>query len=332
MKRYFAFFFTFLFLINTIAAEKSDDKKKTDYLSMKITPEIFLLNGTINEYVFSQSCSNTNNKLSELVWDIKNVPVFSLTSDFDILKYLYTGVTGSFVIPCSSGNMQDYDWLNSTTSKWKNADPTALTNYSNHNNKINKCLRLSIELGGNIYLPADIKITPYIGYQYEYIGFDGSDGYCIYKQDNYKPGTFTGKVISYSQEMNACLTGVKVSFDKIPRTSISGNFCFSPALTFLNAMDYHYLKSTYGTAYWDSFSNMWLIQADMNIQYKFNKNHASGISGFIQFIPESRGTTSTSYLGSNGLPSYARWTKSSTENGGTKRLIWGISLNYSFSL
>lgn len=329
MKRSIFIFLAVFFLLNTTFSQEAERK---DYLYMKITPEIYLMNGMINEYVFSSSCLNAGNKLSELQWDIKNVPLLKLNADFDILNYLFAGIKGSFVIPCSSGNMQDYDWLNSVTSRWKSDDPCALTNYSKHNNKITKCLSLSILLGGNIYLPAEIKVTPYIGYQYEYIGFDGTDGFCIYKKDNYIPGTFTGKVISYSQEINAFITGVKFSIESIPRTCISGNFSCSPALTFLNAMDYHFLNSTYGTAYWDSFSNLWLIQADLSIQYKINKNHAAGISGFIQCIPEGQGTTSTNSLGSNGLPAYAAWTTSSSDKGGTKRLIWGISLNYSFSL
>ena len=100
MKRCLLFFLMFFILINTVFSEKSETKKKKDYLTMKITPDISLLNGTINEYVFSKSCMNANNKLSELVWDIKNVPVFNLTADFDILNFLYTGLKGSFVIPC----------------------------------------------------------------------------------------------------------------------------------------------------------------------------------------------------------------------------------------
>lgn len=333
MKRCLLFFLMFFILINTVFSEKSETKKKKDYLTMKITPDISLLNGTINEYVFSKSCMNANNKLSELVWDIKNVQVFNLTADFDILNYLYTGLKGSFVIPCKSGYMQDFDWLNSTTSKWKSDDPCAITNYSKHDNKITKYLLLSIRLGGNIFLPAEIKLTPFIEYQYEYIGFEGSNGFYIYKSDNYNPGTFSGKVISYSQEMNSFLAGLKFSIDCVPRTSFYGDFGFSPALSFINAMDYHYKNTSgYGTAYWDNLSLIWLIKANLGVQYKFNKKHSSGISGSLQIIPEGKGKTSNVALGANGLPSYARWSTSASDSGGTKRLLWSISLNYSFSL
>ena len=53
MKRCLLFFLMFFILINTVFSEKSETKKKKDYLTMKITPDISLLNGTINEYVFS---------------------------------------------------------------------------------------------------------------------------------------------------------------------------------------------------------------------------------------------------------------------------------------
>ena len=334
-KKHLAFI-AFFFYIITFSANlyAQEDEKKKDYLAMRITPEISLYNGTINEYVFSASCFNTDNKLSELVWDLKNVPVFTLTADFDILEKVYAGITGRIGLPYKSGHMQDYDWLNSTTTIWKSDSPYEITNYSCHDNSIYKMMQFTIRLGWNFYLPFDIKLSPYAAYQYDFLGFSASDGYSIYKSNKYQTGTFSGKVISYNHELNSIMTGVKVIVNTVPRTTIESDFCFSPALTFLNANDYHYKNTTagYGTAYWDKLDFAWLIQAHLAVQYKFNKNHSSGISGGIEFIPLKRGITSSKSLGSNGLPAYGKWNQASTETGGAKRLMWNISINYSFSL
>jgi len=331
MKRFLLFITIFFYIYISFSEEKA---VKKDYLSMKITPEIGFVNGWTKEFVFSSYCLNSDNKLSELDWELKNIPAVTLIADFDILDRVYLGITGRVGLPFESGNMTDYDWMNSVVNSWKYSNPCELTNYSCHDNKLNKMISLMIRLGWNFFLPAEIKISPYAAYQYDYLGFDASNGYYIYKSEQYKPGSFTGKVISYHQEMNSIIAGVKVNMNLIPRTSIEADLNFSPALTFLNAYDYHYLNTANGngTAYWDKLNNIWLIQARMEIQYRFNKKHSSGLSGSIHYIPRSKGSTSSKSLGSNGLPGYGKWSTSSSDTGGTERLIWSINLNYSFSL
>lgn len=328
---YFAFFF-YIITFSAPVFAKDSEKKKQDYLNMKITPEIGIMNGVIHEYVFSYRCKNIDNKLSELTWELKNLPYIKLTADFDVLKYAYIGLAGKIGFPAESGIMQDYDWLNSTSALWSHESPYELTNYSRHVNKLQKYLMFTVNLGGNIFLPLDIKLTPFISYQYEIIAFDGRDGWRTYKSENYKVIPFEGKVISYTQETNSVLFGLKFSVNSIPRTSLYGDFFCSPMLSFTNALDYHYVKSNTGTAYWDKLDFMWNIQADFGIQYRFNKRHSSGISGGIQYIPVGKGVTSIKNLGTNGKPAYGKWSKVSTEYGGSKRLIWTLSLNYSFSL
>ena len=324
---YFAFFFYIITYSANLYAKEAE--KKEDYLTMKITPELGLLNGSINEYVFSLNCKNVGNKESELVWDINNVPYFRLTADFDVLKYAYIGIIAKFSFPGSSGVMQDYDWLNSLETLWKHESPYALTNYSCHDNQISKFMDFCVSLGGNIYLPFSIKLTPFIAYEYELLSFDSFDGYRIYKSEKYSPMPFEGKVISYSQELNSILLGFKASFDLIPRTCIFGSFYCSPKLSFIKAMDDHIIRSI---AFWDKLDFLWNIQAQLGAQYKFNSNHSAGISAGLQYIPLIQGRTSSKTLGSNNKPIYGKWTTSSADFGGSQRFLWSLSLNYSFSL
>lgn len=333
MKRFFPSITIVLLLVFSLPAYAEQIEKKTDYLSIKLTPEFGLLNGTIYEYVFDPRCNNTGNKLSELDWDLKNIPYFNFSADFDVLNYFYIGINGRIGLPADSGNMQDFDWLNSTPpsnhQEWINDSPTELTNYSIHNNKLIKYLSFYFNLGWNFHLPFEITLTPFLSYQYEIISFDGYDGYSIYKANNFVRNEFSGKVISYSQETNSIFLGLKFSVDSIPRTSIYGKIFFSPALAFINAIDCHHAKSA---AYKDTLNFLWEIQAQLGAQYKFNKKHSAGISGGIQFIPLSKGPSYNKSLGSNGLPAYGRWATDSVTSGGAKRLVFSVSLNYSFSL
>ena len=338
MKRFFTFFF-YLLIFSAVFAETKKEEK--DYLSFRITPEIGILNGSVKEFVFDTACQNKNHKESELDWDVKNIIQFGISGDFDILDYVYAGVNFCIAAPGSSGYMQDYDWLNSVGTtvgypKWENDDPYELTNYSKHDNRLEKCLSISAGIGGNIFLPKDFKITPFAAYSYDYIGFSGSDGFSSYKSDNFSEQQFSGKVISYRQESNAILLGIKVQTTCVPKTFMSAEFCFSPALTFTNAMDYHLRNgdalAPFGKAYWDKLENIWQLRAGTRAQFIFNQNHSAGLSAKIQYIPLQKGKNYSKPLAKNEVPEKGKWIENAEISGGVQRLLWSVSLNYSFSL
>ena len=321
------------FIISSLINLSALDNKIADYLSFKITPQFEIANGCIKEYVFDPACKNTDNKLSELDWNISTIALFNLHADFDIMRYAYVGLSAAMGVPQRSDYMQDYDWLNSVTADWKDDDPTELTNFSEHINHLDKYITFSAGLGGNLYLPLEFKISPRAIYKYEFIKFTGSNGYSDYKVNNHVKKDFSGKVISYEQTLNTLLLGTNIKVGIIPRTEINLNFDISPNLTFINAIDYHYVNSgSYGTAYLDSFKNLLLMEAGATAQYCFSKNHSTGLCYKIQYIPISHGETSSRVIDKNGNFLTDTWIPVSSGGGGTERFIWSLCLNYSFSL
>lgn len=333
MKR---IFLSVLILLSSHFFLSALDNKYEDYFSFTITPQFEVANGNIMEYVFDSDCKNTDSKLSELRWNVSTIALINLKADFSIIKYIYLGLSGTAAVPQRSDLMQDYDWENGLSSYpyWINDDPTEYTKFSEHINTLDKYVTFKISLGGNVYLPAKITLTPHLAYQYEFIGFTASGGYGEYKNDSkaITRKTFNGKVISYVQEANSVFLGLKLSVDCIPRTTIRLNFDISPKLTFLNAIDYHYInRVSSGTAYKDSFKNLLQIETDATIQYRFTKNHSTGIYGKIQYIPLSKGQTTSRLIDKDGNFTSSEWLESPSE-GGTERYIWSLGLNYSFSL
>ena len=323
-----------MFLSSTFALD-------SNYLSFRITPRFEVLNGSINEFVFDEECLNTDNKLSQLDWDIKNIPVLGINADFNLFRYINIGFDGSVGIPVKSGNMQDYDWLNSVKGDgnypdWYYDDWTELTNYSIHNNFLEKYITFSARLGVNIFLPAEIKLIPTISYHYDFISFSGKDGYSIYKWDKWQQKSFSGKVIDYQQELNAMLLGLSVNISTISKAFFSVDFSISPNMTFINAVDYHYrsrnIDDLSGKAFWDSFSGLSQIKANIISQYKFNKYHSLGLSTSLTYIPASKGDTRINALTEDGEISKGSWSGAFKDGGGTSRLIWSLGINYSFSL
>ena len=251
------------------------------------------------------------------------------------MKYGYLGLSATFGVPQRSDFMQDSDWLNSTTRQWVNDDPTEKTNYSEHINHLDKFIDFKVSAGGNIYLPLDITITPFFAYKYEFIRFSASAGYGEYK--NYKKGIdkqlFEDKVISYEQEMNCLSFGTNLTVKSIPRTFIGLSFDISPNMTTLTAIDYHYInQGKLGTAYRDTFKKLLQLESNMCAQYCFTKNHSAGINYRLQYIPLSKGNTSSKTIDRNGKFLSDNWVDIGTDSGGTERFIWSLGLNYSFSL
>ena len=195
-KKLFFSLFT-LVIVNFIFAENK-------IVSVDAKANISLLNGSISEYVFDPASHNTDDVLSRLDWDVKNVPIVSASVDLTLFKYAYFNLGAGFGFPSTpSGNMQDYDWLNGTE----------LTNYSIHDNFLNSYRNIFVKIGYNFCLPLKITITPFVAYNYEYLGFDSFDGYEECKLDYYnyrEKEELSGIVISYFQETNAFLVGIKL--------------------------------------------------------------------------------------------------------------------------
>ena len=312
-KKLFLSLFT-LVIVNFIFAENK-------IISVDAKANISLLNGSISEYVFTPASHNTDDVLSRLDWDVKNVPIVSASVDLTLFKYAYFNLGAGFGFPSTpSGNMQDYDWLNGTE----------LTNYSIHDNFLNSYRNIFVKIGYNFYLPLKITITPFVAYNYEYLGFDGLDGYWECKiLDFYKKVEFSGSVISYFQETNAFLVGIKLISPVLFNLKIDGEFLISPYTSNINALDKHHLRQLH---FMDLMPWSYQLQSSLNLSYSIQKHHKIFVQGFLQYIPVSKGNDHFRETDENGNYTSTDWTIYENCQSGTSRFLWQISLGYCFSI
>lgn len=291
-------------------------------ISVDAKANISLLNGSISEYVFDPASHNTDDVLSRLDWDVKNVPIVSASVDLTLFKYAYFNLGAGFGFPSTpSGNMQDYDWLNYDTE---------LTNYSIHDNFLNSYRNIFVKIGYNFYLPLKITITPFVAYNYEYLGFDGLDGYWECKiLDFYKKVEFSGSVISYFQETNAFLVGIKLISPVLFNLKIDGEFLISPYTSNINALDKHHLRQLH---FMDLMPWSYQLQSSLNLSYSIQKHHKIFVQGFLQYIPVSKGNDFFRETDENGNYTSTDWTIFESSQSGTSRFLWQISLGYCFSI
>ena len=326
-KKLFLSLFT-LVIVNFIFAENK-------IISVDAKANISLLNGSISEYVFNPASHNTDDVLSRLDWDVKNVPIVSVSVDLTLFKYAYFNLGAGFGFPSTpSGNMQDYDWLNCIPIKnggfgLPKQYGTELTNYSIHDNFLNSYRNIFVKIGYNFYLPLKITITPFVAYNYEYLGFDGFDGYRKYKKENWQKIEFSGNVISYFQETNAFLVGIKLISPVLFNLKIDGEFLISPYTSNINALDKHHIRKTH---FMDLMPWSYQLQSSLNLSYSIQKHHKIFVQGFLQYIPVSKGNDYFRYTDENGNYTPTYWTIDKSCQGGTSRFLWQISLGYCFSI
>lgn len=325
-KRFFSILiFSTIFSTGNLFAAKN-------VFDFTISANFGFLNGQISEYVFSPESCNTDDVLSRLDWELKFIPVFDFKATANLLKFAFVGVEGFFSIPCSSGTMQDYDWLNCFAPFNLPAEyGTQVTNYSRHENYLKKFNAFEAKIGANVFLSSlaiDARITPFLAYRYDFIGFDGKNGYRTYKSENWEKISFSGKVISYFQETNSFLLGVDFAVSAFTIFGFSGDFALSPNATFIDALDYHYLTKT---AWLDEIKNAFQFKMNLQIDYFFQKRHKFFVRGFFQYVPMQKGADYARSINSEGNFTGQKWLKTDAE-GGTSRFILKFSLGYELNL
>ena len=322
------FFTLFILLITSFTFAQNK------IISVDAKANISLLNGSISEYAFDSASHNTDDVLSRLDWDVKNVPIVSASVDLTLFKYAYFNLGAGFGFPSTpSGNMQDYDWLNCIPKNGGFGLPkqygTELTNYSIHDNFLNSYRNIFVKIGYNFYLPLKITITPFVAYNYEYLGFDGFDGYRKYKKENWQKIEFSGNVISYFQETNAFLVGIKLISPVLFNLKIDGEFLISPYTSNINALDKHHIRKTH---FMDLMPWSYQLQSSLNLSYSIQKHHKIFVQGFLQYIPVSKGNDHFRETDENGNYTSTDWTIYENCQSGTSRFLWQISLGYCFSI
>ena len=301
-------------------------------VNFNLQPEFGLFHGSISEYVYEEEISNTDNLESRLDWDMPAIPYIGATAEMNIFRVFFLGFNTKYAFPGNSGYMQDYDWLNSSSESpfhWRFDDPTELTNYSKHDNYLNDFYTVSFELGGTIPIKNKIFITPVVSYEYNYIMFTGSDGYCIYKYYDFNEITFDGDVISYGQETNILKFGVKSKINPVRFLSIGADFYFSPMLSYVYSLDKHFIGKK---AFLDKMNYASVLQGKLSITYNFKRFHKLGLVCGFEYMPIVKGADYTKKLDENNEPSKkVSWGQPTAALGGTSHYRWNWGLIYSFN-
>lgn len=114
---------SFLFSFSTYAADY-------EFNGLSLSASLGILSGKAHEYVYHPE---TDTKLSQLDWRIKNAPIIKGELNYDVLDWLSMNGQGWTTLVKNKAAMDDYDWLNpyqDTWTHWSHHEDTHL-NYAN---------------------------------------------------------------------------------------------------------------------------------------------------------------------------------------------------------
>lgn len=164
-----------------------------------------------NELVYGQPSTypTVDYKLSHLIWSAKNVKMLIAGTDIPFDNGLTLNIEGRFSQSDGNGTMDDYDWVDKSSSDW--------SDWSHHDDtSITDAKSLDINMDVLSLGSKEAKISLFAGHKYESWAWDSRGGSYIYSTknttDRASTGTFTSgqSVITYKQVFSMPYLGFKL--------------------------------------------------------------------------------------------------------------------------
>lgn len=309
--------------------------------SLSVEPLFGLRRGQIDEYVFLKKSNFSNDKLSELNWEIRPEWYYG----FNIhggLKQFFVETGLKFGVSGETGQMMDSDWLNAQTTSKKAAGHDYKTCYSEHDNHLDYDINFKIKSGFEFKIFEIFGIKPSFSYDYQNIKFTGKNGKGFYgygKDQNFYNENkyyaayddtanqyvkeFSGRVITYQRELSLLWLGSDFSVDLPLHFSLTAGFFFAPYV-YAVSYDCHLTKNEdYADLTKGSFS---AFKWNLGAEYKLNDRHSFSIIASWFRMNELRGEN---YEKESSKSSFK---KSSAVDGGAGARYFDLCFSYRFKL
>lgn len=249
-------------------------------------------------------------KLSQLNWRIQDAAILKGSAQYRFNHWLSAQVSGWTTLGTGQAEMDDYDWLIPTQTRW--------SDWSHHNDTdLNYANSVDLNLQGMFYQKNNVTFGALVGYQWTNQSFTAKGG-CF----NYFNGQFVGCFpagelgIGYQQQFETAYLGLKGSY-LLNKLLLTGTFKYGPYVK-SSDVDQHYQRnltftessgeanfysasitgqypinhsfSVFAEATYDYFSNG---RADMRVR--------DNISGQSFYEPDSAGLNAKQYYGVIGI-------------------------------
>lgn len=240
------------------------------------------LNSNIKEILLNKE-GNDAKTSSLLDWQIYASPFIQATAGVRIKSNYFIRMDGMYVLPFSTGKMQDYDWMNLFST-----GNSELTHYSTHQNKVDSFYNGQLSLGIGGYVTPKIEYISFFSFRYSYLSFTSHNGYRQYGQNigsqngsavyeswksSIEKKELSGKIITLEEENYFFGIGSQINFRINDRLNSILFLQILPSIQ-SHALDTHHRRNTKYTLF-DSdgklaFDSSFLLQYKLKDCHRFN--------------------------------------------------------------
>jgi outer membrane protease len=192
--------------------------------------------GQAEEIVYRDS--DTDSKLSELLWDMK--PLFYWGAAFDFFQRdpmarwgFFANATLQAALPARTGVMEDRDWM---------AAEGGPSHFSSHDNYTEDGLFLDISAGSSIPIKGILRLKLFAGLNFMSLKWMARDGYLQYPPKDGGERPFYGPAIHYQQDWLILSTGIAAHVPLFERFDIGVDLKIG-AVIFCYDLDDHFSRN-----------------------------------------------------------------------------------------
>lgn len=276
-------------LSGTVYAESVQLTPNFSADSFSVSASAGVLSGKSGEMVYD---AGTGRKVSQLDWKIKNVAILKGDLSWNAYSFLTLNARGWTSLASGSGHMDDYDWLNSSQSRWTNhsSHPATNVNYANE---------YDLNIQSWIFQDENYKAGMIAGYQETRFSWTATGG-----SYSYKNGASTGTIpegepgVGYSQRFSMPYIGLVGQY-RINNFEFNALFKFSDWVR-ARDNDEHYLrdltfrdKSTQSRYYGTAVDAGYYVTPNVKVFAEFAYSKYEEGKGSTQIIDHNKGTSSS---------------------------------------
>jgi len=171
-----------------------------------------VLNGEAKEHVYDYD-TGSRRQLSRLDWDLKSILMGGFNGSVRLMDKLTINAGYWTALTEGSGEMDDYDWLEPTSSDW--------THYSLSDVDVTEGYVVDLNVAWDLLVWEDLTARVVAGYKQNNWKWEDRGKYLLYPEYGYVPEPLYGdNMINYEQEIRIPYLGGSVDFGM-------GNFTFS---------------------------------------------------------------------------------------------------------